>query len=83
MAASLKQDYAKILQAGAELVMISPDSRDEHRSYGLRLFGAELPYLFVPTATWKLRAATAWFVKKNIIMAGSTIARSGYSIGIA
>ena len=47
MAASLKQDYAKILQAGAELVMISPDSRDEHRSYGLRLFGAELPYLFV------------------------------------
>ena len=48
MAASLKQDYAKILRAGAELVMISPDSRDEHREYALTLFGAELPYLYVP-----------------------------------
>ena len=47
MAASLKQDYAKILKAGADLVMISPDSLDEHRQYGLTLFGEELPYLFV------------------------------------
>jgi alkyl hydroperoxide reductase subunit AhpC len=48
MAASLKQDYAKILKAGAELVMISPDSHEHHRQYALSLFGGELPYLFVP-----------------------------------
>jgi peroxiredoxin len=47
MAASLKQDYAKILKAGADLVMISPDSLDEHRRYALKLFGEELPYLYV------------------------------------
>ena len=47
MAASLKQDYAKILKAGADLVMISPDSREEHRKYALALFGEELPYLYV------------------------------------
>src|ERR1044071_7671208 len=47
MAASLKQDYPKILRAGSQLVMISPDSGDEHRDYGLKLFDEELPYLFV------------------------------------
>jgi peroxiredoxin len=47
MAASLKQDYAKILKAGADLVMISPDSLEAHRQYVLTLFGEELPYLFV------------------------------------
>jgi len=47
MAASLKQDYAKILRAGAELLMISPDSLEQHRQYALTLFGEELPYLFV------------------------------------
>ena len=47
MAASLKQDYAKILSAGADLVMISPDSVEQHREYALTLFGAELPYGFV------------------------------------
>ena len=47
MAASLKQDYAKIRQAGAELVMISPDSREQHRQYARTLFDRELPYLFV------------------------------------
>lgn len=47
MAASLKQDYAKILNAGAELVMISPDSLEQHRQYALALFGEDLPYLFV------------------------------------
>lgn len=47
MAASLKQDYAKILKAGADLVMISPDSLETHRKYALTLFGAELPYLYV------------------------------------
>jgi len=50
MAASLKQDYAKILEAGADLVMISPDSPDAHRRYALTLFGAELPYLYVSDA---------------------------------
>jgi peroxiredoxin len=47
MAASLKQDYAKILRAGAELVMISPDSWEEHRKYALTLFREGLPYLYV------------------------------------
>ena len=47
MAASLKQDYVKILGAGADLVMISPDSTEQHRQYSLALFGEELPYLYV------------------------------------
>ena len=47
MAASLKQDYAKILKAGADLVMISPDTLEQHRKYALALFEEELPYLFV------------------------------------
>ena len=47
MAASLKQDYAKILRADADLVMISPDSPEEHRQYALTLFREELPYLYV------------------------------------
>ena len=47
MAASLKQDYAKILKAGANLVMISPDSLEEHRQYALTLLREELPYLYV------------------------------------
>jgi peroxiredoxin len=51
MAASLKQDYAKILKAGADLVMIAPDSLEQHRQYALTLFGAELPYLYVSDST--------------------------------
>jgi peroxiredoxin len=51
MTASLKQDYAKILKAGADLVMISPDSLEQHRQYALKLFGEELPYLFVSDST--------------------------------
>ena len=47
MAASLEQDYAKILKARAELVMISPDTLAEHRRYALTLFRDQLPYLFV------------------------------------
>ena len=51
MAASLKQDYAKILKAGADLVMIAPDSLEHHRQYALKLFGAKLPYRFVSDST--------------------------------
>ena len=47
MAASLKQDYANILKALADLIMISPDALEEHRKYALTLFGEELPYLYV------------------------------------
>ena len=54
MAASLKQDYAKILKAGAELVMISPDSREQHRQYALMQFGEKLPYLFVSDGTLEI-----------------------------
>jgi peroxiredoxin len=50
----LKQDHAKILRAGAELVMISPDSREQHRKYGLTLFGEELPYLFVSDGDFEI-----------------------------
>ena len=51
MADSLKQDYAKIQKAGAELVMVSPDSLEQHRQYALMLFGERLPYLFVSDRT--------------------------------
>jgi peroxiredoxin len=47
MAASLKRDYAKILKARVDLVMISPDSPEAHRQYALALFREELPYLYV------------------------------------
>ena len=47
MAASLKHDYAKILEVGADLVMISPDSLEAHRKYALTLFREELPYRYV------------------------------------
>ena len=47
MAASLKQDYAKILKVEADLVMISPDSLEAHRKYALTLFHEELPYRYV------------------------------------
>ena len=47
MAASLKHDYAKILEVGADLVMISPDSLEQHRKYALTLFREELPYRYV------------------------------------
>jgi peroxiredoxin len=47
MAASLKQDYVKILEVRADLIMISPDSFEEHRKYALTLLGEELPYLYV------------------------------------
>jgi peroxiredoxin len=50
----LKQDYAKIVRAGAELVMISPDSREQHREYALTLFGEELPYLFVSDGDFEI-----------------------------
>ena len=47
MAASLKQDYQKIIKAGADLIMISPDSLEAHRKYALTLFQERLPYLYV------------------------------------
>ncbi len=47
MTASLKRDYAKIRGAGAELVVLCPDSPKEHRDYALSQFGEELPYLYV------------------------------------
>jgi peroxiredoxin len=50
----LKQDYAKIVRTGAEPVMISPDSREQHRQYGLTLFGEELPYIFVSDGDFEI-----------------------------
>jgi hypothetical protein len=51
MAALLKQDYAKILKARAGLVMISPDSLEQHRPYAFTRFGARLPCLYVPDSS--------------------------------
>ena len=50
----MKQDYGKIVRAGAELLMISPDSREQHSQYGLTLFGDELPYLFVSDGDFEI-----------------------------
>ncbi|MPZ14133.1 MAG: redoxin domain-containing protein [Chloroflexi bacterium] len=47
MVASLRQDYPKLVRAGAKLVVVSPDSIDAHRTYGLDHFGEVLPYIFV------------------------------------
>lgn len=57
MAASLKRDYRKILKVSAELVMISPDSLQEHRNYAQSLFRAELPYLFVSDSNLNIARA--------------------------
>ncbi len=35
-------------RAGAELVVISPNTFQKHRKYALDLFGEELPFLYVP-----------------------------------
>jgi peroxiredoxin len=50
----LRHDYPKIRRAGAELLMVGPDPLEEHRRYGLALFGAELPYLLVPDSTLEI-----------------------------
>ena len=43
----MRHDYAKIRRAGAELVIVSPDSAERHKQYGLEHYGEELPFLFV------------------------------------
>ena len=65
MAASLKQDYAKILKAGADLVMISPDSLEQHRDYALTLFGEELPYLYAADGSLEIARAYGLIRKKE------------------
>ena len=65
MAASLKQDYAKILKAGADLVMISPDSLAEHRKYALTLFREELPYLYVSDSNLEIARRYGLIRKKE------------------
>ena len=50
----MRQDYSKIRRAGAELVILSPDSPERHRQYGLEQFGEELPFLFVSDPTWEI-----------------------------
>ena len=64
MAASLKHDYAKILKAGADFVMISPDSLEEHYKYAVTLFGEELPYLFVSDSNLDI-ARRYGFIRKD------------------
>ena len=72
MAASLKQDYGKIREAGADLIMISPDSREQHRNYALALFGAELPYHFVSDAN--LAIARRYGLMREVFEENSTAA---------
>jgi peroxiredoxin len=50
----LKQDYPKILRAGAELVLVSPDSLAAHRKYALDLFAEEFPFLTVSDTTLEI-----------------------------
>lgn len=65
MAASLKQDYAKILKAGADLVMISPDPLEAHRKYALMLFCEELPYPYVSDSNLDLARLYGLIRKKE------------------
>lgn len=65
MSASLKQDYERIRRAGAELVVITPDSLEQHRVYGCGLFGAELPYLYAPDTDLSIARAYALLRKKE------------------
>lgn len=50
----MRQDYPKIRAAGAQLVVISPDPREDHRRYGEIVFGEELPWLFVSDPEWEI-----------------------------
>jgi peroxiredoxin len=43
----LRRDYSKIQRAGAELVLITPDTPEEHRKYTRALFGEDPPYRYV------------------------------------
>jgi len=43
----LKQDYPKIRRAGAELVLVSPDTLAAHRKHALDLFSEEFPFPIV------------------------------------
>ncbi|MGH7872913.1 MAG: hypothetical protein ACREQO_11930 [Candidatus Binatia bacterium] len=76
MAALLKQDYAKILKVGAELVMISPDSLEQHRPYSLTRFGAKLPCLYVSDSAREIAPRYGLPRVESITMAFFTIARS-------
>ncbi|MBM2810059.1 MAG: bacterioferritin comigratory protein [Chloroflexi bacterium] len=46
LVASLRHDYSKIQEARAELVVLSPDSPDDHRRYGDLVYESQLPWLF-------------------------------------
>lgn len=43
----MKRDYTEIHRAGAEVLVLCPDSRKQHREYALSHYGEELPYLYV------------------------------------
>ena len=79
MTASLKRDYAQIRQAGAELVVVCPDSPKEHCDYALSQFGEELPYLYVSDSD--LRVARAYgLLRKEEHRHGGFYQRSLWSI---
>ena len=44
----MRRDYSKIQRAGAELVLITPDTPEEHRKYARALFDEDPPYRYVP-----------------------------------
>lgn len=56
----MRQDYPKIRRAGAELVIISPDSSEQSRRYGIEKFGQELPFLFVSDPGWEIARRYGW-----------------------
>ena len=65
MAASLKHDYAKILEVGADLVMISLDPLEAHRKYALTLFHEELPYRYVSDSNLEIARRYGLIRKKE------------------
>jgi len=65
MSASLKQHHERMRLAGVELVMIMPDSLEQHRAYGQALFGSELPYLYAPDTNRNIARAYSLLRKKE------------------
>jgi peroxiredoxin len=61
----LKQDYPKIRRAGAELVLVSPDSLAAHLKYALDLFAEEFPFLFVSDSTLEIARSYSLLRKRE------------------
>ena len=52
-------------------MIISPDSAEQHRQYGLRQFGEELPFLFVSDPAWEIAQRYGWLRQEEHPHGGS------------